>query len=93
MICGRPRLTARDHPTGPLTQAHLYDFVSCYRADDQEIFWLRDKRLEDQEDVPPDVSAEEIMEDLRAALVEIVGDIWAARAKMTKEGRSPFRRR
>ena len=44
-----------------------------------DIFWLRDESLEDSENLPPpDVIAEEIMEDLRAALEqleEIAGDL------------------
>ena len=44
-----------------------------------EIFWLRDESLEDSENLPPpDVIAEEIMEDLRAALEQpeqISGDL------------------
>ena len=75
--------------TNPLARAHLDDFVSCYRADDStqrdkanlHIFWLRDESLEDSEQLPPpDVIAEEIMEDLRAALAqleEIAADLGA----------------
>jgi type I restriction enzyme M protein len=34
-----------------------------------DIFWLRDESLEDTENLPdPDILAEEIMEDLEAAL-------------------------
>ena len=44
-----------------------------------DIFWLRDESLEDSENLPPpDVIAEDIMEDLRAALEqleEIAGDL------------------
>ena len=37
-----------------------------------DIFWLRDESLEDSENLPPpDVIAEEIMEDLRAALEQL----------------------
>ena len=46
-----------------------------------DIFWLRDESLEDSENLPPpDVIAEEIMEDLRAALEqleEIAADLGA----------------
>ena len=37
-----------------------------------DIFWLRDESLEDSENLPPpDQIAEEIMEDLRAALEQL----------------------
>ena len=40
-----------------------------------DIFWLRDESLEDSENLPPpDQIAEEIMEDLRAALEQTGGD-------------------
>ena len=46
-----------------------------------DIFWLRDESLEDSENLPPpDQIAEEIMEDLRAALEQledIAGDLGA----------------
>ena len=49
-----------------------------------DIFWLRDESLEDSENLPPpDVIAEEIMEDLRAALEqleEIAADLGAGRS-------------
>ena len=49
-----------------------------------DIFWLRDESLEDSEDLPPpDVIAEEIIEDLRAALEQleaIAGDLGAGEA-------------
>jgi type I restriction enzyme M protein len=44
-----------------------------------DIFWLRDESLEDSANLPdPDILAEEIVEDLRAALAqfeEIVADL------------------
>ena len=44
-----------------------------------DIFWLRDESMEDSASLPPpDVIAEEILEDLRAALEqleEIAGDL------------------
>jgi type I restriction enzyme M protein len=40
-----------------------------------DIFWLKDKSLEDSDDLPPpDVLAQEIADDLQAAL-ELVGTI------------------
>lgn len=66
----------------PLCRMNLDNLVACYRADyrtkraeterdkaNPEIFWLRDERLEDTQNLPPpDQIAEEIMDDLRAAL-------------------------
>ena len=44
-----------------------------------DIFWLRDKSMEDSANLPPpDIIAEEILEDLRTALEqlgEIAGDL------------------
>ena len=44
-----------------------------------DIFWLRDESMEDSANLPPpDIIAEEILEDLRAALEqleEIAGDL------------------
>jgi type I restriction enzyme M protein len=39
-----------------------------------DIFWLRDESLEDSDNLPdPDVLAREIMEELKAALVQFAG--------------------
>ena len=39
-----------------------------------DLFWLRDESLEDSANLPdPDVLAAEIVEDLRAALIEFEG--------------------
>ena len=49
-----------------------------------DIFWLRDESMEDTASLPPpDEIAEEIVEDLRAALEqleEIVGDLSVAQS-------------
>ena len=56
-----------------------YDELTQRDKANLDIFWLRDESLEDYENLPPpDVIAEEIMEDLRAALEqleEIAGDL------------------
>jgi hypothetical protein len=64
--------------TNPIGRADLDEFVECYRRsfdyDDLvkrdkvnlDIFWLRDKSLEDSDDLPvPDVLAQEIADDLQ----------------------------
>ena len=54
-----------------------YDELTRRDKVNLDIFWLRDESLEDSENLtPPDVIAEEIMEDLRAAL-EQLGEIAA----------------
>jgi type I restriction enzyme M protein len=46
-----------------------YDEISARDKASLDIFWLKDEDLEDLESLPdPDVLAEEIAEDLRAAL-------------------------
>jgi len=48
-----------------------YDFDELINRDKAslDIFWLRDERLEDSDNLPdPDVLAQEIVEDLEAAL-------------------------
>ena len=56
-----------------------YDELTQRDKANLDIFWLRDESLEDSENLPPpDVIAEEIMEDLRSALEqlkEIAGDL------------------
>ena len=56
-----------------------YDELTQRDKANLDIFWLRDESLEDSENLPPpDVIAEEIMEDLRAALEqleEMAGDL------------------
>ena len=56
-----------------------YDELTQRDKANLDIFWLRDESLEDSENLPPpDVIAEEIMEDLRAALEhmeEIAADL------------------
>ena len=58
-----------------------YDELTQRDKANLDIFWLRDESLEDSENLPPpDVIAEEIMEDLRAALEqleEIAADLGA----------------
>ena len=58
-----------------------YDELTQRDKANLDIFWLRDESLEDSENLPPpDVIAEEIMEDLRAALEqmeEIAADLRA----------------
>ena len=49
-----------------------YDELTQRDKANLDIFWLRDESLEDSENLPPpDVIAEEIMEDLRAALEQM----------------------
>ena len=49
-----------------------YDELTQRDKANLDIFWLRDDSLEDSENLPPpDVIAEEIMEDLRAALEQL----------------------
>ena len=49
-----------------------YDELTQRDKANLDIFWLRDESLEDSENLPaPDVIAEEIMEDLRAALEQL----------------------
>ena len=36
-----------------------------------DIFWLRDESMEDTATLPPEIIAEEILEDLRAALEQL----------------------
>ena len=58
-----------------------YDELTQRDKANLDIFWLRDESLEDSEYLPPpDQIAEEIMEDLRAALEqleEIAADLGA----------------
>ena len=58
-----------------------YDELTQRDKANLDIFWLRDESLEDSENLPPpDQIAEEIMEDLRAALEqleEIAADLGA----------------
>ena len=62
-----------------------YDELTQREKANLNIFWLRDESLEDSENLPqPDVIAEEIMEDLRAALEqleEIAADLGVEEAK------------
>ncbi|CAI8019531.1 Probable type I restriction enzyme BthVORF4518P M protein [Geodia barretti] len=73
----RPHATRRDRTVPPL---HLRRLTQRDKAN-LDIFWLRDESLEDSENCPPpNQIAEEIMEDLRAALEqleEIAGDLGA----------------
>ena len=49
-----------------------YDELTQRDKANLDIFWLRDESLEDSENLPPpDVIAEEILEDLRAALEQL----------------------
>lgn len=60
---------------------HRFSYEDLLKRDkaNLDIFWLRDESLEDSASLPPpDVIAEEIVEDLRAALEqleEIAGDL------------------
>ena len=62
-------------------QRFSYDDLVKRDKANLDIFWLQDESMEDSASLPtPDVIAEEILEDLRAALEqleEIVGD-WGA---------------
>ena len=60
-------------------RAYSYDELVARDKVNLDIFWLRDESLEDTANLPdPDVLAEEILEDLRAAteqLEEILADL------------------
>ena len=64
----------RDQPRGPLALLHLRG--TCKRDKvNLDIFWLKDKSLEDADSLPdPDVLAQEIADDLQTAL-ELFGAI------------------
>ena len=50
-------------------RAYTYDEIMARDKASLDIFWLKDQDLEDLESLPePDVLAEEVAEDLRAAL-------------------------
>ncbi len=54
-----------------------YDELTQRDKANLDIFWLRDESFEDSENLPPpDVIAEEIMEDLRAALEQLEEIAW-----------------
>lgn len=52
-------------------RAYTYDEIMARDKVNLDIFWLRDESLEDTENLPaPDVIAEEIVEELEAALAQ-----------------------
>lgn len=81
---------AREHawseknPGGPW---RVYDYQDIVARDKMslDIFWLKDESLEDSDNLPaPEVIAQEIVEDLEAALEqfrEIAGDLGNAEMK------------
>lgn len=60
-------------------RAYTYDEIAARDKLCLDIFWLRDESLEDSDNLPaPDVLAQEIVDDLEAALEqfrEIAGDL------------------
>src|SRR5665811_1538540 len=87
---GRPR--EEREPTwhedeNPEGRWRAYDYEELLKRDklNLDIFWLRDKSLEDSEDLPePEVLAAEIVEDLEAALEQFQAVY--ARLKMSGPG-------
>ena len=62
-----------DRPEGRW-RCYDYDEISKRDKANLDIFWLRDESLEDSDNLPdPDVLAREIMEELKAALVQVAG--------------------
>jgi type I restriction enzyme M protein len=66
-------------------RAYTYDELINRDKLSLDIFWLRDESLEDSDNLPaPDVLAQEIVEDLEAALEqfrEIAGDLGGVQPK------------
>ena len=68
-----------------------YDYDELINRDKAslDIFWLRDESLEDSDNLPdPDILAQEIVDDLEAALEqfrEIAADLGATRIGIDKE--------
>ena len=69
----------RTEPRRSLAIAYDYDDLINRDKASLDIFWLRDESLEESDNLPdPDVLAQEIVEDLEAALEqfrEIAGDL------------------
>jgi type I restriction enzyme M protein len=63
--------TWSDHNPNGRWRAYAYDEIAARDKASLDIFWLRDESLADAANLPdPDVIADEIIEDLRAALDE-----------------------
>jgi type I restriction enzyme M protein len=82
---GRQPTWSEANPDGRW-RSYTYDELSSRDKASLDIFWLRDDSLEDSANLPePHVLAEEIAEDLRAALAQIediLGDLQARSATM-----------
>ena len=78
MACYNPANRLQREETERFRRFSYEDLVQRDKAN-LDIFWLRDESMEDSASLPPpDVIAEEILEDLRAVLVqleEIAGDL------------------
>jgi type I restriction enzyme M protein len=65
---GRTATGSEDNPTGRW-RAYDYDALMARDKASLDLFWLKDDSLEDSDNLPdPDVLAQEIVEDLEAAL-------------------------
>ncbi len=85
----KPKWTEK-HPEGRW-RSYSYEDLLARDKVSLDLFWLRDESLEDSANLPdPDVLAEEIAEDLRAALAQIedvLGDLQARRGGMAAPGK------
>jgi type I restriction enzyme M protein len=69
----RQPLWSEEHPQGRWRSFGYEELMARDKAN-LDIFWLRDESLEDSDNLPdPDVLAREIMEELKAALVQFAG--------------------
>ena len=75
MACYRPANRHRRKPTWseqtPDGRWRVFDYEDLLKRDkvNLDIFWLRDKSLEESDDLPePDVLAQEIADDMQTAL-------------------------
>ncbi|MEX2163169.1 MAG: class I SAM-dependent DNA methyltransferase [Sulfuricaulis sp.] len=78
------KATWSDKKPGGRFRAYTYDEIASRDKVSLDIFWLRDETLSDSDNLPnPDVLAQEIVEDLEAALEqfrEVATDLGAERA-------------
>lgn len=80
----RKETWSEENPQGRF-RSYSYDELIKRDKANLDLFWLKDESLEDSANLPPpDVIAQEIMEDLEAALAQfalIAGDLAAAKSK------------
>ena len=95
MKCYNPENRHRRTPTwsekNPEGRWRSFDYDELIKRDkvNLDIFWLRDKSLEDSDDLPePDVLAQEIADDLQTALDQfqaIAGELEERAGRQGKE--------